>query len=169
MNGIRAYLGVLNHPNEHYPKVHGSCEWISARQDFQDWKNGIAYSTPEHEAEAQTKGISIFWIHANPGSGKTVLASHVVTLLQDSQLESAYFHFHFGNKSSSSLSAFLRAIASQMASHNSSIREKLHEIHQEGLGFNLDDSQMIWSLFFKKGIFEVSSLTNRCMYHLTLT
>lgn len=154
---LKAFLGVSDSPDEYYSKVKGSCEWIDAREDFQAWRNYDASLTPEHDTGTRTESISIFWVHANPGTGKTVLASHVVSRLQELHVDCAFYYFHMGNKSSSSLSAFLRSVALQMASSNPTIRERLHKLQQEGSNLDLDDSQAIWMKIFKKCILQVSS------------
>jgi hypothetical protein len=101
------------------------------------------------------KDLSIYWVHANPGTGKTVLASHVVSLLQECRLECAYYFFHAGDKDSRSLGTFLRSIAFQMAMSNTVVRETLFKLRQEGSNFDMDDSRTIWTKIFRKAIFQV--------------
>ena len=107
------------------------------------------------------KTPSIYWVSANPGTGKTFLAAHVVDELGQYQLERAYYFFHVGNKASQSLSNFLRSIAYQMAISNAFIRDKLFELCREGSTFDKDDAATVWTKIFKKGIFQVSKFEPR--------
>ena len=131
--------------------VDGSCQWLNARGDFQEWRDG---HKAEGYAEQSTneKSLAIFWIHANPGTGKSVLASHVASQLQDFKLECASHFFHVGDKKSRSLGVLLRSIAYQMALTNATVRDSLFKLFEEGSTFDLDDSRTIWTKLFKKCI-----------------
>lgn len=155
MRVLRSYLGVSDSPDEHHPKLSGSCQWIDTRDDFRNWRDCVADFLAKDDNETRGKNdLSIFWVHANPGTGKTILASHVISHLQEFQLECAFYHFHAGDKASLSLGPFLRSIAYQMAISNSAIRNKLTQLCQEGSTFDMDDSWTIWTKLFRKGIFQ---------------
>lgn len=156
MKALTSYLGVSDRPDEHHEVVKGSCRWIDARDDFQDWRDCAQGFLAEEFVEPGNKNLSIFWVHANPGTGKTALASHVISQLQSFQLECAYYYFHVGDKASRSLGTLLRSISYQMAMSNSAIREKLFKLRQEGSSFDMDDSRTIWTKVFKKGILQAS-------------
>lgn len=100
---------------------------------------------------------SIIWVRADPGTGKTVLASHVISRLQELKLECAHYYFHVGNKAASSLSDFLRSMAFQMALSNAAIREVLLQAWTDGSTFDPDDATTIWIKLFVKGIFQVGA------------
>lgn len=152
---MRAALGISDVSDERYNGIDGSCQWIDARDDFCDWRDApFDYNM---QTATKSKTISMFWVHAHPGTGKTVLASHVVSHLQELRLECASHYFHSGDKTSSSLAMLLRSIAYQMAETNAAICDKLFMLAREGLSFALDDSRAIWLKLFKKGIFQVSS------------
>ena len=155
MKVLQSFLDITDLPDEHYPRVEGSCQWIDARDDFQDWRDP-AGELIRDEISAPEKNISIFWVAANPGTGKTHLAAHVIDELGQFQLECSYYFFHIGNKSSRSLGNFFRSIAYQMAMSNAFVREKLAELCQEGSTFDKDDAATIWSKLFRRCIFQVS-------------
>jgi hypothetical protein len=48
-------------------------------------------------------------------------------------------------------------MAYQMAVSNAAIREKLAKLVQDGSTLDIDDSRIVWTKLFKKGIFQVSS------------
>jgi hypothetical protein len=152
---LKSLLAISDRPDEQHQKVDGSCQWIDDRADFQGWRDGINDVLPMKETKPARNNTSIFWVHANPGTGKTTLAAHVTAELQESQVECASYYFHVGDKASRSLGDFLRTIAYQMAMSNAGIREKLAQLCQEGLAFDLDDDRTIWNKIFKRGIFQV--------------
>ena len=158
-------MGILDQPDEYYPKVGGSCEWLDARDDFQEWRDPAEEHFDSGQAMIEGRNISLFWVSANPGTGKTFLASYVVSQLQEYKLECSYHFFHMGSKGSSSLASFLRSIAYQMAVSNALIRERLLCLAQEGISLDIDDPRTIWIKIFKRGIFQVS-LTNKFFLRL---
>lgn len=155
MKALKSYLGISARPDEYHQKVEGSCEWIDERDDFQDWRDS-ANDFLDEKAKSLAKNPSVIWVHANPGTGKTVLAAHVVSELQEFQAECAYYFFHTGTKAARSLAEFLRSIAYQMAVSNAAVRERLVKLCREGSPLDFDDDRMIWNKLFKRGIFQVS-------------
>ncbi len=154
MKILQSYLGVTDHLDEQYARVQGSCQWIDGRDDFQDWRDP-AGELLRHDLPTPDKNPSIFWVAANPGTGKTYLAAHVIDELGQFQLECSHYFFHVGDKASRSLGNFLRSIAFQMAVSNAFVREKLVDLYNEGFTFDKDDSATIWTKVFKRGIFQV--------------
>ncbi|RYP87389.1 hypothetical protein DL770_004801 [Monosporascus sp. CRB-9-2] len=154
-NALVGAIQDLTQDDEHYPKVSGSCDWVDARDDYQDWRDPPDELLSATEAEMECRAPSYYWVHANPGTGKSFLAAHVVSELQEFKLECSYYFFHVGNKTLCSLAHFLRSIAYQMAVSNALIREKLVALQQEGSLFDIDDARAIWTKVFKRGIFQV--------------
>lgn len=152
---LKAFLGIWDQPDEHYPKVDGSCEWIDSREDFQDWRDPADDLLATGEVNSEDRMPSLYWIHANPGTGKTFLAAHVAAELREFKLNCSYHFFHVGNIASQSLGYFLRSMAYQMSVSNSLIREKLVAMVEEGMSFDPDDYRTIWTKVFKRSIFQV--------------
>ncbi|KAJ4164282.1 hypothetical protein LMH87_005960 [Akanthomyces muscarius] len=159
MKTLKPYLGISDVPDEHHDTVEGSCEWIESRDDFQDWQHVDSPSQKfaNEEIGPGPKDISIFWVHASPGSGKTYLASYVQSQLESTRLQCAYYYFHVGKKTSRSLAPFLRSIAYQMATTSTLVRDKLYKLYQDGSIFDMDDAWTIWTKVFKKGILQIES------------
>ena len=155
MKVLQSFLGISDRPDEHYPRVEGSCQWIDTRDDFQDWRDP-AEELILDENSARAKSPSIFWVAANPGTGKTHLAAHIIDEFGQFQLECSYHFFHIGTKSSQYLGNFLRSIAYQMATSNAFVRERLVGLCKEGSTFDKDDAATIWTKIFKRCIFQVS-------------
>lgn len=141
--------------DEQYPAVEGSCKWIDESNEFRKWKDAYASLSGQSTRESSRQSPALLWVHANPGAGKTVLASYVLNQLQDLNLECSSHYFHIGGKSSQSLGYFLRSLAFQMATTNAAIRDKLVSLLEESLILDPDDCRSIWSKLFLKGIFQV--------------
>lgn len=163
MSLLKSLLRISDGPEESYQRTEGSCAWIDAREDFQEWRDlaGVQVVLPASTREArasvqgQNKNPSIFWVYANPGTGKTFLASHVADELAQFQLECASCFCQVGHESSH-LAHLLRTLAYQMTSSNASVREKLMELyHEGGSSLDLDDAGKVWNKVFKKGVLQV--------------
>ena len=87
----------------------------------------------------------MFWAAANPGTGRTHLAAHVIDKLGQFQLERSYSSFRVGNESARTLGSSRRSIAYWMTMSNAFIREKLIGLHEEGSIFDKDDAATIWT------------------------
>jgi hypothetical protein len=151
MRDVEELLGVQYVPEEHHDKLDGSCEWIESREDFQNW---IAPAYKDDPCSPIYRP-SIFWVQAQPGAGKTVLATHVISHLAHFRLPHALHFFHFGKKSTQSLAGLVRSLALQMANQNAAIRGKLVEIYANASSFDQDDARAIWHKAFIGGIFQV--------------
>ncbi|KAH6684471.1 NACHT and WD domain protein [Halenospora varia] len=149
---VQAFLGVSSLPSESHEKVEGSCQWLNERDDYREWRD----APDELDASKDTKfKTSLYWINANPGAGKTVLASYVVSQLDELRLQHAFYYFHAGKTTSQSLSYFLRSMAYQMAASNADVRSSLVKLCNDGSTFDKDDTRAIWSKVFRAGIFKV--------------
>lgn len=153
---LESYLGLPGDAEVSFDRAKGSCEWIDSRNDFQEWRDSAGVLLPDDTGPSiPAEMISVFWVSANPGTGKTFLASYVADQLANSRFESASYFFHIGNKSSN-VAHLLRSVACQIASSNATIRQRLLEFYDKGFIFDKDDAATIWAKFYKKGIFLVS-------------
>lgn len=151
-------MGVSSTPEEYHEKLEGSCEWLDERNDYREWRDAI----DELDARKDTSfSPSLYWVNANPGAGKTVLASSVVSQLEELRLQHASYYFHAGKKASQSLSYFLRTIAYQMAVSNANVRDALVKLCNDGATFDKDDARALWSKVFRAGILKVRSPSQR--------
>ncbi|KAI1125662.1 NACHT and WD domain protein [Nemania abortiva] len=155
---LQGFLGISAAPDDSHDRIEGSCQWINDRDDFKEWK----------DAEADTESLqsnqytpSIYWVNANPGVGKTVLAAHVVSHLTESNLLCVFYHFHIGKRALQSLAGCLRSVAFQMATLNASIRTALLNLREESLMVDLDDARAVWLKVFKSTILQTPRLTSQ--------
>ncbi|RYP78328.1 hypothetical protein DL769_003206 [Monosporascus sp. CRB-8-3] len=129
----------------------GSCQWIDEREDFKEWRDALS----ESDAARKNHAPWIYWVNANPGAGKTVLATYLQSQFEEFRLQYAFYHFHVGKKTSQSLAAFLRSVAFQMAISNAAVREAVAILFSDDSTFDQDDARTIWSKVFKSVIFQI--------------
>jgi WD40 repeat protein len=141
---LETFLGISKTPEDEYLhysdlRAKGSCDWLTEKHSFQDWRD--------------SGSSKIYWLSANPASGKSVLAAHVINHLEDANLTCSYFFFTRDSKSDSNLSNCLRSIAYQMALSNVYIRDNFLSMVDESLQIAKDDFRAIWRKVFIGGIF----------------
>ncbi|KFA45454.1 hypothetical protein S40293_10153 [Stachybotrys chartarum IBT 40293] len=154
LRSLKSLLAISDHFNDQYERLEGSCTWIEDLEEFTDWRD-----LPNDLLKSQKYKPTIFWVTANPGVGKTMLVTHVVSQLKEFGLQPAAYYFHFGKKESQSLAGFLRSIAFQMAGCNAAVRESLAELRADSSAFDLDDASATWSRIFQARIFQTPILT----------
>ncbi|KAF2131995.1 hypothetical protein P153DRAFT_310495 [Dothidotthia symphoricarpi CBS 119687] len=145
---LQTYLGVTDKPtdelnNEQDSQTRGSCSWIEKRSGFQSW------------VEISTPAVPLYWIHAQPGTGKTVLAGHVITHLQTIGHDCSYYFFKHGQEGMNTLSAMLRSFAFQMAVMHPLVRQELLNLHQRSAAFDKDDERVVWRTLFTGALLKV--------------
>ncbi|OTA67679.1 hypothetical protein K449DRAFT_388472 [Hypoxylon sp. EC38] len=122
-------------------RIAGSCEWFSNRHSFQSWMDASA-SAPN----------KLYWVSANPGTGKSVLSSYVINTLEDCNQDTSYFFFRHGDKLRSTLAGCLRSIAFQMAFRSALIRSRLLSLMERDVRFDKDNAKAIWRKVFESSI-----------------
>jgi WD40 repeat protein len=146
---LQTYLGVTDRPidelnNEQDNHTTGSCSWIEIREGFQSW------------LEASSPDNPIYWIHAQPATGKTVLAGHIITQLQDDDRDCCYYFSKHGQKGRNTLSAMLLSFAFQMALIHPTVRQVLANMQEYSVAFDKDDERVVWRKLFTGAIFKVT-------------
>ncbi|KAH8650077.1 hypothetical protein BX600DRAFT_418986 [Xylariales sp. PMI_506] len=135
---IEEYLGISDTPEDDLKdlddiRLEGSCDWLIERSDFQTWIT----IPPE-------SGSKIYWIHAGPAVGKSVLASHVIDVVSAFNNDCSYYFFRHGDKNRSTLAGCLRSLVFQMAILNQLVRNKLQVMIERGVRFEKDNAKHIW-------------------------
>ena len=143
---MRTYLAIVEDTAEsdllnlEENRVEGSCEWLLSLRQFDKWQDGLE----EHKRFFCLKGI--------PGAGKSVIATVVIRHFETTNRYCSYFFFRQSDRENSTVSAFLRSIAFQMARSNTKIRESLMDLQQEDSVLNKDDSRAIWQKVYVRCI-----------------
>jgi WD40 repeat protein len=147
MKTITEFLGVADRPEADLAHVvdkrtDGSCIWLTKLPDFQLW------------IEGDEGAPKVFWLTGEPGTGKSVLAGHVVNYLEQRGSEHYYFFFKDGDAMKSTVSQLLRTLAWQMAFASAAFRRQLLEMHRNGDTVDKRDERSLWRAVFLNGIFQ---------------
>ncbi|KAF2671659.1 hypothetical protein BT63DRAFT_398038 [Microthyrium microscopicum] len=119
----------------------GTCLWILSNSVFEQWRD-------------EDRGTSMLWLHALPGSGKSILSSFVIHHLQEEAF-CVYYFFRFGDASKRSLSTCLRVLAFQIADRLPQFRRALQEHKLSAKSLEKADAKTIWDKVFREILFRV--------------
>ncbi|KAJ2990480.1 hypothetical protein NUW58_g2929 [Xylaria curta] len=148
------HWGIGPPPDENHEQLEGSCLWIDNLDHFRQWRDAEVDISPCQNLQNMP---SIYWVTANPGAGKTVLAAHIVNQLVQHHRPHAFYYFKVGKRAS--LAGCLRSLAFQMATVNSAILSTLSTLSDDDATVDLDDARAIWLKVFKAGILQTSGVT----------
>ncbi|TGJ79937.1 hypothetical protein E0Z10_g8820 [Xylaria hypoxylon] len=93
-----------------------TCVWILQDRRFLDWQN--------------SRNNALLWYNAQPGSGKSVLASVVVNYLARAEKKVAYFFYSFNKNSSRHVADGLRILALQLLAFVKTPSDKLVDLYE---------------------------------------
>ena len=146
---IKALLNIREAPEDDLEyfldrRIEGSCEWILKNNHFKSWIEGTS-QTPE-----------ILWLGALPGTGKSVLSASVIQYLRKTGLDCSFYFFRYGNQTRTSLNAFLRSMAYQIACHVPDYGRRLAKLSENGFNFEKAESRMLWQKLFTQALFKAS-------------
>jgi Cdc6-like AAA superfamily ATPase len=150
---LEGVLGIQADPEEELHSIQskltpGSCEWISRRADFIQWA----------QKEESDQSPRMFHLIGLPATGKTAVASYVVSFLQGKfQEKSCQYHFFpSGDQIKCTGTYILRSIAFQIARVNSVFRSKLFELYEtESVAFEHQKLLTIWEKIFQGILFKM--------------
>ena len=146
MKLISHYISAADRPEDELTNLNDlqldrSCIWLTGRPSFQDWQSGQSHDTSIGPPK-------MFWLRGKPGTGKSVMAAHVIRYLESCNADCSYYFFKHNNKEGSSVSALLRSLAYQMAEINSSARQELIAMVKDSEYFNKNDEKSVWKTLF---------------------
>ncbi|OBT59061.1 hypothetical protein VE04_00973 [Pseudogymnoascus sp. 24MN13] len=120
-------------------RMPGSCEWILRKDVFLEWRNSM--------------NPWIYWVSANPATGKSILCGFVIKHLKDADLNCCYYFFSHGDKDKSRITLCLLSLAWQMAVAQRDIMETVIEIcSKDGSIGKSTDHRTVWRKLFVEGI-----------------
>jgi ankyrin repeat protein len=121
------------------PRVTGTCEWFLAHEQYLRWRNEFS--------------SSLLWVSADPGCGKSVLASFLVEDLRRNKspagLPELICHFFFKDDSEDQRSAIfaLRAILHQIFSDDRARQFHAFEAYEAKGEAIFNDFASLWEIF----------------------
>lgn len=140
------FLAVSDTPEDDFmgvdaQRMRGSCEWLIKKESFQWWRD--------------SRNIQIYWISAQPGTGKSVLSGYIIQHLKDLHQDCSFYFFNPGNKVKSTISSFLRSMAWQMAFIHPEVLTITLEICEKDEQLSKMDYRTIWRKLFLDGVLRV--------------
>lgn len=120
----------------------GTCDWVLSHPSFEQW------------VRDEGKGPNILWLHALPGSGKSILSSFIVQHLVKKSF-CFYYFFRFADQLKRSLSTCLRTIAYQIASQFPEFRRAIKNVKFSTGAIEKADAKMIWDKLFVGVLFKL--------------
>ncbi|KAH0538685.1 hypothetical protein FGG08_004760 [Glutinoglossum americanum] len=151
MREVERLLSISNAPDDDYVSLRdrwrtGTCEGVLSEPGFIDWTLSSSRS-------------SILWVHARPGSGKSIQSSFLIDHLIKSDRHCHYFFFRYGDSTRRSPNALLRSLAFQVARDVPAFREALCCFADGGLRLEKADARTIWQKLFVSTLFKIQRLT----------
>ncbi|KAL9633085.1 MAG: hypothetical protein Q9164_004912 [Protoblastenia rupestris] len=149
MSKVGLLLSVSGAPTEDLMNLHklratGTCESLLTATQLKEWLFNDSRS-------------GIVWMHARPGSGKSVKASFLVDHLKGAGRLCHYYFFKYQDSTKRSLNSLLRYLAYQLAQDVCSTRDILGRMADEGLRFEKTDGLSIWHTLFEPILPKMSS------------
>ncbi len=125
-------------------RMPGSCEWTDEDPNF------ISFLADEFQEPL------CLWCTGRPGSGKSVLASSIIQTVQESNFDSAFYFFRFGDQVKNSLTTLLLSLAYQIASALPEYRRRLLRLFEDGLNVQKSAPRLLWQKLFLSTLFKLS-------------
>lgn len=144
---VAALLGVSTAPFEDLVSLQnrwapGTCEGILLDPIYRQWKDSLLIS-------------NLLWINAQPGSGKSILASFLITHFKESAAKCSFYFFKHDDSTKRSASSLLRSLAFQIAHDIPLFKKALNEIEGNGLRLEKLDPRLIWQKLFVSVLFKL--------------
>ena len=122
-----------------------TCSWIlSKSSQFTKW----VMSAQESQ---------VLWINGPPGTGKSVIASYLISHFRELGSTNAFYFFRSGDQVQKSIASFIRSIALQIAQQSSSYREKLLQLSDAGERLQKNDAKLLWQKLISSTLHQIAS------------
>lgn len=125
-------------------RMPGSCGWTDDDPDFNSF------------LVDESLGPRCLWCTGRPGSGKSVLASSIIQTAQESDFDSAYYFFRFGDQVKNNLNTLLLSLAYQIASIMPEYRRRLIRLFEDGLNIPKAAPRLLWQKLFTNTFFKLT-------------
>ncbi|GKT50167.1 uncharacterized protein ColSpa_10348 [Colletotrichum spaethianum] len=116
--------------------VPGTCEWIESNLQYRGWLN---------DRSLQPR---VLFISGPPGSGKSVLTSHIVQSLRGRSLSCQFFFFQHDDQRKQSAVSLFRSLALQLANKIEPFRDYLVALAAGSYSLEHNTQDLIWNKLF---------------------
>ncbi|KAI0602218.1 WD40-repeat-containing domain protein [Biscogniauxia sp. FL1348] len=147
---VKALLGLSGSAEEDMAtgraiRKAGTCQQFLVSQKLNDW--------------LRAKNPGVLWVHASPGSGKSISCSALVEHLLESGHLCAYFFFKHGDQQKRSLSYMLRSLAFQMALQLPAYCRILASLAKSGLRLQGSNALSLWKRLYESTLLDIHEET----------
>lgn len=125
-------------------RMPGSCEWTDEDPNFTSF------------LADDFQGPQCLWCTGRPGSGKSVLASSIIQTAQESDFDTIFYFFRFGDQVKNNLNTLLLSLAYQIASVLPEYRRRLLRLFDDGLAIQKSAPRLLWQKLFISTFFKLS-------------
>ncbi|KAK7953653.1 hypothetical protein PG996_014546 [Apiospora saccharicola] len=150
-NAQRPEMDLLSAVDQRHDE---SGSWLTEHESFNCWLHGLEPVDLAVDSSELPHPPRTLWLNGPPGSGKSVLAGHVIRFLESSNIDCAYFFFKGSNKAS--ISHLLLSLAFQMAELNFEVRRAFLNLLKDGEILNSLDPSVIWNTLFLGNILKIN-------------
>ena len=145
---LKALLAISELPDVDYiffrdQWTQGTNEWILEEEAYVEWLH------------SQGPTPYLLWLKGSAATGKSVLSSFIINSLVEQGRCCQYFFIRFGDRKKRTLSLLLRSIAYQIAQQVPGFMQKLAELADEAVDFEIADPKTIWERIFKSLLFKM--------------
>lgn len=122
-------------------RLPGTCKWLSDNLSYQEWLKGSS--------------SELYWLWGAPGCGKSHASGLVLEDLEGARKRYCYYFFTYGDRTKSSMEAFLLSMTWQMATVYPEIQRKLLKICNKDPGIaRSGDYRTLLRKFWEQGILQ---------------
>ena len=125
-------------------RMPGSCEWTEEDPTFVSF------------LEDEVQEPRCLWCTGRPGSGKSVLAASIIQTVQESDIDSAFYFFRFGDQVKNNLNTLLLSLAYQIANALPEYRRRLLRLFDDGLNVQKSAPRLLWQKLFMSTFFKLN-------------
>lgn len=128
-----------------------SCQWITDNATFQEWLDtesldDLGPNLDPLQTLTDTYPCRVLWVNGPPGSGKSVVAGHVIRYLESLNQDCAYYFFKGSTKTS--VAQLLFSLALQVAETNFEARQMFPSLISDGELVRSEEHNVIWNNLF---------------------
>ena len=140
-------LSIQSTPQEDYNALRdrwtpGTCEGLLSHDKIAAWMR--------HSASA-----GILWLHAGPGSGKSIKAAFLIDFLESAGESCQYWYFKHDDALKRSLNVFLRSLTYQVSRDVPTFQMAILKLAEDGAYNGKTGTRQLWKTLFESNLFSM--------------
>ena len=147
LSTVRDLLSIRSQPQDDYNSIRelrtpGTCQTLVQEEIFASWM--------QHSTSA-----GILWLHAGPGSGKSVKASFLIDHISSLGHYCQYYFFRYQDALKRSVNTFFRSLAFQLCQDMPRFRSALLKLADDNALAGKTHTRQIWKMLFESNLFSL--------------